>query len=65
MLQAALLDGLAFDFASLSENGLLATEVNISWRHVAEAFVVSVVVVVVDEGFDLGFKIAGKIIVFE
>lgn len=65
MVQAAVLDGLLFDAPPFSQDCFAAPEVDISRGQVADALVIAMVVVVVDECPDLGFKIAGKIIVFE
>ena len=54
-MQAPLLDGFAFDPFSLFDDGFRPAEVGVSRRHVAEAFVVALVVVMLDEGFDLVF----------
>ncbi len=56
VLQAPMFDGLSFDPGALSEDGWTTAEVDIGGRQVAEAFVVSAVIVVVDERLDLGFQ---------
>ena len=58
MVQAAVLDGLVFDASPFSQDGFAAPEVDISWGEVADALVVAVGVVVVDEGRDGGFKLS-------
>ena len=63
--QAALLDGLAFDAFSVEEDGLAAAEVDICRCEIAQALVVALVVVVVDEGLDLSIEIAGQVVVLE
>ncbi len=60
-----MLDGLSFDPFSFQPDGLAAPEVDIGRREIAQALVVAVVVVVADKGFDLCFKIAGQIVVFQ
>ena len=65
MLQAAFLDCLFLDFLPFSDDGLIATEVNIGRRYVVEALVVSLVVIVRHEGGDLAFEITGQVIVFQ
>ena len=55
--QAAIGDCLSFDPFS-DQNGLAPPEVDVSWRQIAYALVVAQVIVVVDEGLDLGFDIA-------
>ena len=59
MLQAALADCLRLDPFPFSENGFVAAKVDVSRCDVVQALVVSLVVVVVDEGPDLAFEIAG------
>ena len=44
---------------------MTSAEVDVGWCEIGDAFVVSQVVVVVDEGFDLPLKITGEIIVLE
>ena len=65
MLQAALFERLSFDPFSFQQDGLAASEVNVGRCEVAEAFVISQVIVVADEGVDLGFKIARQIVVIQ
>ena len=65
MLQAPVLDGLSFDPFSCPQDGVTAPEVNIGRREIFQALVVAVVIVVVDEGLDLGLQIAGKIVVLK
>ena len=65
MQQAAVLDCLSFDPFSLHEDCLAAPEVDVGRRQVADALVVAKVIVVGDEGFDLGFEITGQIVVFK
>ena len=55
MQQAAVLDGPALDRVPPFQNGLTAPGIDVGGRQIAEAFVVSAVVVVVDEAADLGF----------
>ena len=56
MVQAAVLDGQFFDPVSPFDNGGVAAEVGVGGRDVAEALVVAVVVIVIDESADLAFK---------
>jgi hypothetical protein len=53
MLHAPGFKSLLLDPLSLSQNGLSAPEVNIGRRDVVQALVISLVIVVIDEGFDL------------
>ena len=65
MLQAALLDCPFLDLFPFSENGFVAPEVDVGGCDVAQALVVTLMVVMIDEGFDLGFEIAGQEVVFQ
>ena len=65
VVQASVLDGLSFDPFSFQQDGLAASEVDVGRRKVADALVVAKVIVVGDEGFDLGFEITGHVVVFE
>ncbi len=59
MLQAALADCLFLDLYPFPEIGFVAIEVDVSWCDVVQALVVTLIVVVLDEGSDLAFKITG------
>jgi hypothetical protein len=63
--QASVLDGLPFDPFSFQQDGLAAPEVDVGRGEVGDGLVVSQVVVVGDEGGDLGLEIAGKIVVLQ
>ena len=65
MLQSSLSDGVAFDPFSLQKDGLGSAEVDVGRCEVLQAFMVTPVIVVVDEARDLGFEIAGQVIVLE
>ena len=65
MYQASVLDGLSFDPFSFQQDGLAAPEVDVGRCEVGDGLVVSQVVVVGDEGGDLGLEIAGKIVVLQ
>ena len=65
VLQASIFDGLSFDPFALFDDGGCPTEVGIGGRHVAEALVVTLVVVVLDEGLDPGLEVAGQEVVFQ
>ena len=65
MLQAPIFDGLSFDPFSSLDDGRSPSEVGIGGRHIVEALVVALVVVVLDEGLDLLFEIAGQEVVFQ
>ena len=57
MVQAAVLDGQFFDLLSPFDNGSVLAEVGVGGRHITDAFVVAVVVVMIGEFTDLIFKI--------
>jgi hypothetical protein len=59
IVQTTFRDGVSFDPFSFRQNRLPAPEVNISRGQVFQAFMVSLVVVVIDERLDLLFKITG------
>ena len=59
MKQAPFLECLLFDPYSSLDDGGGSAEVGIGRCDVVEAFVVTLVVVVLDEGFDLVLQIAG------
>jgi hypothetical protein len=63
--QATIGDCLAFDPFPLDENGLTPPEVGVGWRQVVDGLVISQMIIVGDEGLDLGFEIAGQVIVLE
>ena len=65
MLQAAIGDSLAFDPFAFEENGLAALKVDVGQGEIAEALMVAAMVVVLDEGRDLAFEIAGQVVVFQ
>ena len=65
MAQAPFVHGVLFDLLSLFQDLLCPSEADISRCQVAQALMVSVVVVVRDEGFDLGFEIAGQEVVLQ
>ena len=53
MLQAPLVDGVAFDPFSFLQNGLATSEVDVGGCQVLQALVVSAMIVVVNESADL------------
>ena len=65
MLQAAILDCGLFDPFSFQQDGLSAAEVNVGRRDIVQAFVIAAMVVVIDEGVDSGYQVAGQIVVFQ
>ena len=65
MLQAATGDCLAFDTFAFEEDGLGSSEVDVGRCEIAQALVIAGMVVMVDEGGDLAFEIAGQVIMLE
>ncbi len=65
MLQASLVDGVAFNPFSLQQNGLTASEVDVGRSEIVEALVIAPMVVALDEGGNLGFEIAGQEVILE
>ena len=59
-MQAPRFDWLSFDPFSLFQDCVVAPEINIGRRLVVDAFVVSVMIVVVDERLDLGLEALGR-----
>ena len=57
MLQAPMFDGLSLDPFALADGGLGPAEVGISGRHVVQALVVALVIIVLDERLDLAFEV--------
>ena len=65
MLQAAILDCGSFNPFSFQQDGLSSAEVDVSWRQIVQALVIAAMIVVIDEGVDLGREVAGQIIVLQ
>jgi len=65
VLQAPIFDGHLFDALSFDVDGFIPAEVSVCGCHVAEAFVVALMIIVVDERFDLSFEVSGEEVVFE
>ena len=65
MVQAAVLDGFQFDASPFGQNGFATAIIDIGRGEVADVLVVAVVVVVVDEGRDGGFKLPFEEVVFQ
>ena len=59
MLQAPIFERLSFDPFSSFDDGSCPAEVGISGRHVIEALVVALVIVMLNVGLDLLIEIAG------
>jgi len=58
-MQASRFERLSFDPFALLPNGLVPPEVDVSGCDVVLALMVALMVLVIDEGCDLGFEIAG------
>ena len=65
MLQSAKFDGVAFDPFAFEQDGLAAPEVDVGRGQIADAFVVSTMVVMIDECRDLRFEVFREVVVFE
>ena len=65
MLQAPIFECLSLDPFSSFDDGRCPAEVGIGGRHIVDALVVALVVVMLDERFDLLFEIAGQEVVFQ
>ena len=65
VLRTTVCDGLALDPFAFEEDGLSAPEVDVSRSEIAEALVIAGMVVVLDEGRDLAFEIAGQVVMLE
>jgi len=65
MLQAALADCQFLDLLPFPETGFVAPEVDVGRCDVVQALVVALVVVVIDEGPDLAFKVAGQVVILQ
>ena len=65
MLQAPMFDGLSFDPFTLFDDGGCPAEVGVGGRHIVQALMIALVIVVLDERLDLAFEIAGQEVVFE
>ena len=65
MLQAPMFDGLSLDPFALLDDGWRPAEVGVGGRHVGQRFVVTLVVVVLDERLELGLEVAGQEVVLQ
>jgi hypothetical protein len=57
VLQAPLVDGFSFDPFSFQQDCLTPPEIDIGGREVAQALVVTTVIVLLDKGLDLSLKV--------
>ena len=65
MHQAAMLDGFALDALTLQQDGLSPAEIDVSRGQVVQAFMVALVIIVLDECLNIGFKRAWQIVIFQ
>ena len=65
MLQPAFVECLFLDLLSHSQDLCPATVIDVGGCQITQALVESVVVIVIDEGIDLPFEVAGQIVVFQ
>lgn len=63
-MQATYLYCPSFDRFPLLKYGFVQTEVDVGWCNFVQAFVVALIIVVIDERFNLGFKITGREVIF-
>ena len=56
---------MALDPFAFEEDGLSASEVDVSRGKIVEALVIAGMIVMLDEGGDLQFEIAGQVVMFE
>ena len=65
VLQAPMFDSLSLDPLALLDDGCRPAEVGVGGRHVVQALVIALVVVVLDERLDLGLKVARQEVVLQ
>jgi hypothetical protein len=65
VLQAPMLDGFSLDPLTLLDDGWCPTEVDVGGRHVAQALMIALVVVVLAERLELCLKVAGQEVIFQ
>ena len=65
MEQASLVDGSSFDTLAFEQDGFSSAEIDIRRRQIIDALVITPMIVVLDEGFDMRFEIAGQIIILQ
>ena len=65
MLQASLFNRLSFDPFSFQQDEFVAPEVDVGGCNVSQAFMISVMVIVGNEGLDDGLEITRQEVVFQ
>ena len=61
--QAPIFDCLSFDLFTLFDDGLCTSKVDVGWCDVADALVITAMIVMLDEGLDLTLEIVGQEVV--
>lgn len=56
MEQASLLDGSSYDALAFKQDGLASAEVDIGRREIVDVLVIAAVIVMLDEGLDVGWR---------
>ena len=59
MLQATVCNGVALDAVTFGEDRLSSSKIDVSGRQVVDTLMIADVIVILDEGIDLSFEIAG------
>lgn len=65
MVQAAFFDRVSFDPFAFEQDGLSASKVDVGGSEIVEALMVTAMIVMLDEGRDLGFKVLLEEVVFK
>ena len=65
MVQTALSDCVLFDPVAFQQDGLALAEVDVGWGEIVEALLVSAMIVMLDEGRNLGFEVLLEEVVFQ
>ena len=64
-MQASRFERLSFDPFALFQNGFVTSEVDVGGCDVVDALVILLMIVVIDEGFDLSFEVTGQEVVLQ
>lgn len=65
VVQAAFFDRVSFDPFAFEQDGLSASEVDVGGSEIVEALMVTAMIVMLDEGRNLGFKVLLEEVVFK
>lgn len=60
-----MVDGSSFDALAFEQDGLPSAKIDIGRREIVDALVIAAVIVMLDEGLDVGLEIAGQIIILK